>query len=108
MDLLSWPFTRFGVVLDGEDVADIWPRQIKVLQVSAGNHRLRLDFYRSLKRSEEIDVSLATGERKDFVCFVNAITYAAIRPASEKDVTDMERWQPPLATPRNLADDGPE
>jgi hypothetical protein len=101
MDLLSWPLNRFSVVLDGVKVGDIWPRQIKIFQCPPGNHRLRLDWWGFLRRSRELDVSIASGEEKSFVCFTNVIGYVAVRPATPKDVAGMERWKRRPMTPRN-------
>lgn len=104
-----WPLQslngRFSVILDGSDVDDIRPKQIKVYKVSPGEHSLRLDYFGFLRRSGELHVSVAEGEEKQFVCFINAIGFAAVRPATPKDVAAMERWQSPPVTPPNLAED---
>ena len=70
-----------------------------------GEHSLSLHFLGGLRRSRKLHVPLAEGEEKQFVCLLNAFAWPSIRPATPKDVVAMERWQPPLLSPRNLPED---
>ena len=53
--------------LDGSKVGAISPKQIKVYQVSPGEHSLSLHFLGGLRRSRKLHVPLAGGEEKQFV-----------------------------------------
>jgi len=79
------------VFLDGSDVGAISPKQVKVYQVSPGEHSLSLHFLGGLRRSQKLSVSLAEGEEKQFVCLLNGFSWPTIRPATPKDVAAMER-----------------
>jgi hypothetical protein len=78
--------------LDGSKVGAISPKQIKVYQVSPGEHSLSLHFLGGLRRSRKLDVPLAEGEEKQFVCLLNAFGWPSIRPATPQDVAAKERW----------------
>jgi hypothetical protein len=80
------------VFLDGAEAGDISPKQVKVYQVSPGEHSLILHFLGGLRRSKKLQVSLAQGEEKQFVCLLNGMAWPSIRPATPKDVAAMERW----------------
>lgn len=80
-----------SVYLDGSKVGAIAPNEIKVYQVSAGEHRLSLRFLGGLRRSKELHVPLAEGEEKEFACLLNAFGWPTIRPATANDVSTMER-----------------
>jgi hypothetical protein len=90
-----------SVFLDGSKVGAISPKQIKVYQVSAGEHSLSLHFLGGLRRSRKLHVPLAEGEQKQFVCLLNAFGWPSVRPATSSDVAAMERLQSAPA-------DGPE
>ncbi len=77
--------------LDGSKVGAISPNQIKVYQVSPGEHSLSLHFLGGLRRSRKLHVSLAEGERKQFFCLLNAFAWPSIRPSTPNDVAAMER-----------------
>ena len=81
-----------SVFLDGSKVGAISPKQIKVYQVSPGEHSLSLHFLGGLRRSRKLHVPLAEGEEKQFVCLLNAFGWPSIRPATPEDVAAMERW----------------
>jgi hypothetical protein len=83
---------RVSVFLDGSNVGDISPRQIKVYRVSPGAHSLSLHFLGGLRRSRKLSVPLAAGEEKQFVCLLNGFAWPSIRPATPKDVAAMEQW----------------
>jgi len=80
-----------NVVLDGSKVGAISPEQVKVYQVSPGEHSLGLQFLGGLRRSRTLHVLLAEGEEKQFVCLVNGFAWPSIRPATPNDVTAIER-----------------
>jgi hypothetical protein len=80
-----------SVFLDGSKVGAISPKQIKVYQVSPGEHSLSLHFLGGLRRSRKLSVPLAEGEEKQFVCLLNAFGWPSIRPATPNDVAAMER-----------------
>ena len=90
-----------SVFLDGSKVGAISPKQIKVYQVSPGEHSLSLHFLGGLRRSRKLHVPLAEGEEKQLVCLLNAFGWPSIRPATPNDVAAMER-QP--AAPDNGSD----
>ena len=81
-----------SVFLDGSKVGAISPKQIKVYQVSPGEHSLSLHFLGGLRRSRKLHVPLAEGEEKQFVCLLNAFGWPSVRPATPEDVAAMERW----------------
>jgi hypothetical protein len=81
-----------SVFLDGSKVDTVSPKQVKVYQVSAGEHSLSLHFLGGLRRSRKLTVPLAEGEERQFVCSLNAFAWPSIRPATPKDVAAMERW----------------
>lgn len=80
-----------GVFLDGSKVGAISPKEIKVFQVSPGEHSLSLHFLGGLRRSRKLHVPLAEGDEKRFVCLLNAWGWPSIRPATPNDVAAMER-----------------
>jgi hypothetical protein len=80
-----------SVFLDGSKVGAISPKQIKVYQVSPGEHSLSLHFLGGLRRSRQLHVPLAEGEEKQFACLLNAFGWPSIRPATPNDVPAMER-----------------
>ena len=80
-----------NVFLDGSKVGAISPKQIKVYQVSPGEHSLSLHFLGGLRRSRKLHVPLAEGEEKQFVCLLNAFGWPSIRPATPNDVAAMKR-----------------
>ena len=82
-----------SVFLDGSNVGDISPTQMKVYQVSPGEHSLSLHFLGGLRRSRKLHVPLAEGEERQFVCLLNAFAWPSIRPATPKDVNAMTRWE---------------
>lgn len=82
-----------SVFLDGSKMGAISPKQIKVYQVSPGEHSLSLHFLGGLRRSRKLNVPLAEGEHKQFVCFLNGMGWPCVRPATPKDVAAMEQWQ---------------
>jgi len=84
-----------SVFPDGSKLGAISPKQIKVYQISPGEHSLSLHFLGGLRRSRTLCVSLAAGEEKQFVCLLNAFAWPSIRPATPKDVAAMERCQSP-------------
>jgi hypothetical protein len=86
-----------SVFIDGSKVGAISPEQIKVYEVSSGEHCLRLHFLGGLRRSRKLSVLLTEGEEKQFVCLLNAFAWPSIRPATPNDVAAMERWQSPPA-----------
>ena len=83
-----------SVLLDGSKVGAISPKQIKVYQVSPGEHSLSLRFLGGLRRSRKLHVPLAEGEEKQLVCLLNAFGWPSIRPATPNDVVAMERLHP--------------
>jgi hypothetical protein len=85
------PESGVTVFLDGSEVGAISPKQIKVYQVSPGDHSLSVQFLAGLRRSKELHVPLAKGEEKQFVCFLNGMGWPSIRPATPKDVAAMKR-----------------
>jgi hypothetical protein len=80
-----------SVFIDGSTVGAISPKQIKVYQVSPGAHSLSLHFLGGLRRSRKLHVPLAEGEKKQFVCLLNAFGWPSIRPAAPDDAAAMER-----------------
>jgi hypothetical protein len=92
-----------SVFLDGSKVGAISPKQLKVYQVSPGDHSLTLHFLAGLRRSRKLSVPLAEGEEKQFVCLLNAFAWPSIRPATPKDVAAMQRWQSPPVDASELA-----
>jgi hypothetical protein len=80
-----------SVFLDGSKVGAISPEQIKVYQVSPGEHSLSLHFLGGLRRSRKLHVPLAEGEERQFVCLLNAFGWPSIQPATPDDVTAMKR-----------------
>ena len=94
-----------SVFLDGSKVGAISPKQIKVYQVSPGEHSLSLHFLGGLRRSRKLYVRLAEGEEKQFVCLLNAFAWPSIRPATPKDVAAMQRCQSPPVDASDLPED---
>jgi hypothetical protein len=82
-----------SVFLDGSKVGAISPNQIKVYQVSPGEHSLSLHFLGGLRRSTKLQVPLAEGEEKRFVCSLNAFGWPSLRPATPTDVAVMDHPQ---------------
>ncbi|MGO8722189.1 MAG: hypothetical protein ACLQRM_05550, partial [Acidimicrobiales bacterium] len=90
----SSPVGEGGVVsvfLDRSKVGVISPKEMKVYQVSPGEHSLDLHILGCLRRSRKLHVPLAEGEEKQFVCLLNAFGWPSIRPATNSDVAAMER-----------------
>jgi hypothetical protein len=82
-----------SVFLDSSKVGAILPKQIKVYQVSPGEHSLSLHFLGGLRRSRKHSVRLAEGENKQFVGYLNGFAWPSIRPATPEDVAAMDRLQ---------------
>jgi hypothetical protein len=82
-----------SVFLDGSKVGAISPMQIKLYQVSPGEHSFSLRFLRGLRRSRKLRVPLAEGEEKQIVCLLNGFAWPALRPATPNDVAAVERLQ---------------
>ena len=82
----SPPVGGVSVFLDGSKVGGIMPEQEEVYRVSPGEHSLSLHFLGGLRRSRKLRVSLAEGDEKQFVCFLNAFAWPSIRPATPEDV----------------------
>ena len=80
-----------SVFLDGSKVGAISPKQIKMYQVSPGEHSLSLRFLGGLRRSRKLSVPLAEGEEKQFVCLLNVFVWPSIRPATPKERRCNER-----------------
>ena len=93
------------VFLDGSNVGAISPRQVKVYQVSPGEHSLTIHFLGGLRRSRKLRVPLAEGEEKQFVCLLNGMAWPSIRLATPNDVAAMERWQSPAVNASDLPED---
>ena len=94
-----------SVFLDGSKVGPILPEQIKVYQVSPGEHALSLHFLGGLRRSRKLYVPLAEGEEKQFVCLLNGMGWPSVRPATPEDVAAMERWRSPPVDASDLPED---
>lgn len=75
------------VFLDGSKVGTISPRQTQRYPVPAGEHSLSLHFLGDLRRSRKLGVSVAEGDRKQLVCWLNAIGWPTVRPATSKEAT---------------------
>jgi hypothetical protein len=82
-----------NIFLDGSKVDAISPKQIKMYQVSPGEHSLSVHFLGGLRRSRKLSVRLAASEEKQFVCLLNGFAWPSIRPATPQDVAAMEGWQ---------------
>jgi hypothetical protein len=82
-----------SVLLDGSKVGAISPKQIKVYQVSPGEHSLSLHFLGGLRRSRKLYVPLVEGEEKHFVCLLNAF-------GCPWPVFSPRFWPPEVPTPR--------
>jgi hypothetical protein len=82
-----------SVFIDGSKVGAIAPEEIKVYQISPGDHSLSLHFLGGLRRSKKVSVTLAEGEKKQFVCALNAFAWPSLRPATPEDVAAMEGSQ---------------
>jgi len=93
------------VFLDGSKAGAISPKQIKVYQVSPGEHSLTIHFLGGLRRSRTLHVPLVEGEEKQFVCLLNGMAWPSVRPATPTDVAAMEQWQSPAADASDLAED---
>ncbi len=93
------------VFLDGSKAGAISPGQVKVYQVSPGEHSLSVHFLGGLRRSRILGVPLAEGEEKQFVCLLNGWAWPSIRPATPKDVAAMERCQSPAVDASDLPED---
>jgi hypothetical protein len=78
-----------SVFLDGAKVDEIWPEQIREYRVPPGEHSLSLRFLWGLRRSRKLQVLLAEGEEKRFVCLLNAFGWPSIRAATPADVAAM-------------------
>ena len=94
-----------SVFLDGSKVGVISPKQIKVYQVSPGEHSLSLHFLGGLRRSRKLHIPLAEGEEKQFVCLLNTFGWPSIRPATPNDVAAMERWRSRAVDASDLPED---
>jgi hypothetical protein len=80
------------VFVDDEEVGGISPKQIKVYQVSPGEHSLSVQILGGLRRSKKLHVSLGRDEEQQFVCLLNGMGWPVVRPATPKDVATMKRW----------------
>jgi hypothetical protein len=64
--IVDWAFP-FTIVLDGRIVGKIRNRKNTEIQLQAGTHTLRLDYYVGLK-SPTVTFDVAENETADFVC----------------------------------------
>jgi hypothetical protein len=90
-----------SVVLDRLKVGAISPNEIKVYQVSPGEHSLSLHFLGGLRRSRKHRVELAEGEEKQLVCLLNAFGWPSVRPATPNDLAAMKRLLPSALVDRS-------
>jgi hypothetical protein len=84
------PQSNFTVVLDDQPVGEIGKEQVKVFEVEPGEHRLHMRFV-EVRKSNELGVSLAEGEERQFVCGANGIGWPTLREASPEDVAEIRR-----------------
>ena len=84
------PSSRYTVLLDDHPVAKIGKDEVRLLEVEPGEHRLRLRFV-GLRSSDELRVSLAEGEERQFLCGTSGMGWPTLREASSEDDVDIRR-----------------
>jgi hypothetical protein len=92
------PRRNYTVVLDDRPVGKIGDEQLRVFEVGAGEHRLRVRFV-LLRRSGELRMSLKGGEERQFICGTSGMGWPTLREASPVDVGEIRRRSiggPPL------------
>jgi len=93
------------VAIDGTEVGELWPRQVKVFDVVPGLHRvqLRVPPLRWV-RSREVEVTVNADDAVDFACWPNLLGTGpfGLHVATAKDKARMQRMIPTPPTPTDL------
>ena len=95
----------YTVVIDDTVVGDVWPREVKSFQVTAGEHRVRLK-YLFLIRSRTLVVSVNHGQVLELACWPNwtGLGPVGLHRATERDSEKIRKLAPDLPPPRNLGE----
>lgn len=79
------PQWNYTVILDHHSAGKIGKEQVRVFNVSRGEHRLHMRFV-LLRRSNEMRMSLKQDEEREFICGTNGIGWPTLREASPEDL----------------------
>lgn len=82
------PHSTFTVILDDHPVGKIGSEQVRVFEVEPGEHRLYMRFV-GLRRSEELHISLAEDEERQFLCGTSGMGWPTLQEASPEDVAGL-------------------
>jgi hypothetical protein len=93
----------FRILVDGKQQGDLWPNQVKLVEIPAGSHQLQLkqDF---LTRSGMVTFSVEPRQEVQFACsrLLTAVGFTSLHPATPEEIMKMRNLTPPPPTPRNL------
>jgi len=102
-------FARFrdyyDVVIDDINVGEVWPKQVKSFQVTAGEHRVRMK-HLFVIRSRTLVVSVDHGQVLELACWPNWTGFGPIglHLARKEDSEKMKKLLPEAPPPRNLGE----
>lgn len=82
--------SNYVVVLDAESVGKIGSDEVRVFNVEPGEHRLHMRFV-GLRKSEELQVSLEEGEKRQFLCGTSGMGWPTLREVSSEDAAQIRR-----------------
>jgi hypothetical protein len=94
----------FHVLIDGVDRGELWPNQVKTLQVGTGQHDIQLR--QGLATKSTVLTFSTNGEKvAEFACsrFLTAVGLTGLHSATKEESLRMQKIVVEPPTPRNLA-----
>lgn len=94
----------FNVLIDGVDRGELWPNQVKTLQVSPGQHDIQLR--QGLATKSTVLTFSTDGEQvAEFACsrLLTAVGLTGLHPANKEESLRMQKLVVEPPAPRNLA-----
>jgi hypothetical protein len=91
------------VLIDGVDRGELWPNQVKVFDVSSGQHEIQLRQGLATK-SSALTFSTDSEQVAEFACskLLTAVGLTGLHPATKEESVRMKKLIVAPPTPRNL------
>jgi hypothetical protein len=106
---LTWGLisgVHYRVVIDGADVGELWPEQVKTFQVTPGEHEVQLKRFRCRWRNR-LTVTVHPGEAVELASaseWVALSGFVDLHLATAKDHVAMTQTRYAVPPPRNLGE----